>query len=181
VTVPVVVLLGLLIGNLSGSKPHSSAPASDGALAPVSVAAPPPNAAADASCTALLGKLPISLPASDGALTGRPAQSTWTYVAAWGQPAVVLRCGVPRPAELVESSGAFVVAVDGVNFLPAKHGEHTVYTSIDRAAYVEITVPSSYHQPPLGAIADAISASMKAVCVVDPNETDVTKLCTHRP
>ena len=52
---------------------------------------------------------------------------------------------------------------------------------VDRPSYVEVTVPTSYAQPPLSPIADAIAKALPAVCVVTPTETDVTKLCTHRP
>lgn len=178
VTVPLVVIIGLLLGHAQqkkAAKPTVSAGAL--ALSPITVAAPPPNSAADQPCTALLGGLPITL----SGLSGRPARSSWTYVAAWGDPAIVLRCGTPRPAALTAGSSAIAIAVDGVYWLPAPQKNLTVWTSIDRAVYIEVTVPKSYAQPPLAPIADAIAKALPAVCVVDPNETDVSKLCTHRP
>lgn len=178
VTLPVVVVLALLFGRNSTTSPTGGSKSGSAAvLGPVTVAAPPPNSAADTPCTSLLGALPITL----GTLSGRPARSTWTYVAAWGEPAIVLRCGVPRPAALTPGSAALVVEVDGVNWLPIQQSGATVWTAIDRAAYVEVTVPKSYAQPPLAPIADAIAKVLPAVCVVDPKETDPSKLCTHRP
>ncbi|MCU1657473.1 MAG: hypothetical protein JWO57_2129, partial [Pseudonocardiales bacterium] len=155
--------------------PPGSGSTAPTALSPVSVDAPPPNAAADAPCTKLLGALPITL----AGLAGRPARSSWTYVAAWGQPAIVLRCGVPRPAGLTPGSTAQVVAIDGVNWLPVQQKKLTVWTAIDRAAYIEVTIPKSYAQPPLAPISDAIAKALPAVCVVDPN-ADPSQLCTHR-
>lgn len=185
-TLPLVVLVALLIGNLTGTGPSSpsTAPATNHPLSPVRVAAPPANPAADVPCTGLLGKLPINLPSTDGALQGRSAQSSWTYVAAWGDPPVVLRCGVPRPAGLTPGSSERLFSANGqqgVYWLPVRHKKETVWTTVDRAVYVEVTVPTSYRQPPLSPIADAIAKALRPVCVVDPAETDLSKLCTHRP
>jgi hypothetical protein len=178
VTVPLVVIVGLLLGHAQHKKSSATPGSSSTAvLGPVTVAAPPPDAAADVPCTELLGALPITL--TD--LAGRPARSSWTYVAAWGDPAIVLRCGVPRPAALTPGSSAQAIGVDGVYWLPVAQKSVTIWTVVDRAAYIEVSVPKSYAQPPLAPIADAVAKSLPAVCVVDPNQTDVTKLCTHRP
>lgn len=189
VTLPLVVILALIIGNLTGTGPkHPKSSASGSstgkALGPVQVSAPPSNPAADAPCTGLLGKLPIDLPSTDGNLQGRSAQSSWTYVAAWGEPPLVLRCGVPRPAALTPGSSEQLFSANGeagVYWLPVRHKKETVWTTVDRVVYVEVTVPNSYRQPPLSPIADAVAKALPKVCVVDPTETDVTKLCTHRP
>jgi hypothetical protein len=181
-TLPIIVIALVLLSSTSDSSstPKNSATA---VLSPISVAAPPANAAADAPCTTLLGDLPTAIATSDGTLAGRPAQSTWTYVAAWGQPAVVLRCGVPRPAALTVNSGAFVIAVDNVNFFQSKSGSNFIYTAIDRAAYIEISVPTSYSQPPIGPIASAIATALPQVCLAQEDAApavDPAKLCTHR-
>jgi hypothetical protein len=186
VTLPIVVVAALLIGQArdSGTAKPSASASTPAALAPISVAAPPANAAANAPCTALLGALPVAIPTSDGPIAGRPADSTSPYVVAWGDPAIVLRCGVPRPAQLTVNSADLLILADGVNFLPVTSGKSTVFTAIDRAAFVEITVPKSYSQPPIGPLADAIGTSMKAVCTV-PEENGTadpptSSLCTRR-
>ncbi|HEV7191661.1 MAG TPA: DUF3515 domain-containing protein [Jatrophihabitantaceae bacterium] len=176
VTVPIVLVVALLLGHLQHKNPAPVRSGSPAALAPVTVAAPPANSAADAPCTKLLGVLPLSL----NGLAVRPALSTWTYVVAWGDPAIVLRCGVPRPAALTPGSSAQTIGIDGVYWLPAQQKKQTVWTVIDRAAYIEVTVPSSYAQPPLAVISDALASVLPAVCVVDPAVTDPTKLCTRR-
>lgn len=171
-----MVILALLLGHLTKKASPPAGTAAPSALAPIAVPAPPANPAADAPCTKLLGTLPITL--TD--LAGRPALSSWTYVAAWGDPAVVLRCGVARPTALAAGSSRFVLGVNGVNFFQAKQGETHVFTAIDRAAYIEVRVPDSYAQSPLGPIADAIAKALPPVCVIDSKETDTSKLCTHR-
>jgi hypothetical protein len=179
VTLPLVVVLALVLRH--AAEQNKSPSATDGsaqprALPPISVAAPPPDQAADGPCTKLLGTLPIVL----AGLAGRPARSSWAYVAAWGDPAVILRCGVPRPPSLTAGSSDLVLVANGVNFLQASQHKTHVFTAIDRAVYIELQVPDSYAQPPLGPIADAITKALPAVCVVDPAEAAPTKLCTHR-
>lgn len=174
---PLVLVLALVLGHARSHHHATSTAAPTAPLGPVTVAAPPANPAADAPCTAVIGHLPLTLPGS----AGRPARSTWPYVVAWGDPAVVLVCGVPRPAALTPGSAAQTIGVDGVFWLPVQQKNATVWTTVDRAAYVQVTVPRSYPQPPLAPIADAIAKALPAVCVVDPNETDASKLCTHRP
>ena len=173
---PLVLVLALVFGH---ARTRHRAP-SAGPTAPlgaVSVAAPPANPAADAPCREVIGQLPLTLQG----MSARPARSTWPYVVAWGDPAVELVCGVPRPAALTPGSSAQTIGVDGVFWLPVQQKNLTVWTTIDRAAYVQVSVPRSYAQPPLAPIADAIAKALPAVCVVDPNEPDVSKLCTHRP
>jgi hypothetical protein len=183
VTVPVVVILALVLGQ--ADKPDKKTATHSGSavptpLSPITVAAPPPNAAADAPCTKLLGTLPITL----AGLAGRPARSSWTYVAAWGDPAIVLRCGVPRPGGLKAGSSEFVLGVNGVNFFQTRPAGAHVFTAVDRVAYIEVSVPESYAQPPLGPIADAIAKALPAVCVpaAGPGQPqpDPRTLCTHR-
>jgi hypothetical protein len=168
---------------LAGNPDHSSKTKADVPLSPISVAAPPANAAANIPCTNLLGDLPTAIPISKGTIPGRPAQSTWTYVAAWGDPAIVLRCGVPRPKQLTVDSSDLLILTNGVNFLPVSTGTATVFTTVDRAAYIELTVPKSYAQPPLGPIATAIAKALPAVCTVgyEPTAAGTNPLlCTHR-
>jgi uncharacterized protein DUF3515 len=184
VTVPVVIVLALVLARPGHHADNPATPTSGTtgprALPPVTVPAPPPNPAADAPCTKLLSALPITL----GDLPSRPAPSTWTYVVAWGDPAVVLRCGVPRPTALRPASADLDIAINGVLWLAAQHNDKTVWTSVDRAAYIEVTVPKSYAQPPLGPISNAITKTLPAVCVAQaaPGQpaVDPKRLCTNR-
>jgi hypothetical protein len=183
VTLPLVVILALVLGNATNATNDSKKPTSSGtpapsALPPVSAIAPPANPATAGACTKLLTALPVQL----GELAPRIVhpEPDSPFVVAWGDPAVVLRCGVARPNGLSAGSSKFVLVVNGVNFFESKQGTTRLFTSIDRSAYTEVDVPSSYAQPALGAIADAIAKVLPPVCVVDPKETDPTKLCTNR-
>ena len=123
----------------------------------------------------MLAELPVSL---DG-LASRPALSTSPYVVAWGQPAVVLRCGVAKPAGLVPGSDKETIAVDGVFFWVDPQKKQVVWTAVDRAVYVEVTVPQVYQAGPMSALSVAIAKALPAVCVVD-GTADPAKQCTHR-
>ena len=88
-----------------------------------------------AGCAALHAGLPSTLAGRD-ARDVRPASRR---TAAWGSPAVTLRCGVQRPAGLRASSQ--LVVVDGVGwYLPSDDAPY-VFTAVDRVTYVEVRVP----------------------------------------
>ena len=181
-TLPFVVILALVFGLHSGGGSTAPSPTPPEALPALTLPAPPSSTATARPCTTLLGTLPTAL----GTLAPRVVHPTpdSLFVVAWGDPAVVLRCGVARPASLVPSSSALLVITDGVAFLPEQAKDETVFTAIDRAAYVEVTVPKSYPQPPLAALADAIAKAMKPVCLpqAGPGQPTVAtaQLCTHR-
>lgn len=144
----------------------------------------PPHAEAEATaCNKVLEQLPVEL----GRLAPRVvhAQPDSPYVVAWGDPAVVLSCGVDRPKDLVAGSSAQFVATGpdtGPFYDVTRAGSANVFTTVDRAPYISVVVPSRYQggdvMPPLSA---AIAKALPAVCSTDPTEPDVTKLCTRRP
>src|SRR5262249_19577431 len=142
VAVPVTVLLVLALNHTALTRPAPSAvppsASSGAALGPVSVAAPPSGTAAARGCPAVISRLPVAL----GGPHARPAQSISPYVAAWGEPPIVLRCGVPRPAAFVQTSELTVI--NGVQWLPERHPDATMWTVVDREVYVEVTVPTHY-------------------------------------
>jgi hypothetical protein len=174
-----VVVLGLLFGGAGSGGPDAK-PTSEAPLPTVTVSAPTRTDAATVStCAQLISALPLTLAGESLRLTVSEPPSP--SIVAWGDPAIVLRCGVARPAELKAGSDAFIVLVNRVNFLSKKVGRTTVFTVVDRSVYVDVSVPSSYPQPPLGPIATAVGKVLPTpVCVVDPNTADLTKLCTRR-
>jgi hypothetical protein len=87
------------------------------------------------------GRLHDALPPR---LDGRPATPVSpksTLTAAWGDPAVVLRCGVARPRSLRLTSE--LIEINSVRwFLQETHGAY-VFTTYGRVAFVEVRVPKS--------------------------------------
>lgn len=76
--------------------------------------------------------------------------------AAWGDPAIVLRCGVGKPADYDPALGC--QTVNGLDwYVPSKAMDDqeadVVMTTIGREPAVEVTLPASY-RPPAAAMVD---------------------------
>lgn len=145
--------------------------------------APPQANTQAASCTKVLEKMPVTL----GQLKPRIVHThpDSPYVVAWGEPAVMVACGADRPAALHAGSAAQFIAggeLSGPYYDVTKHADANVYTTVDRAAYVAITIPSKYQAANyLPELSRDIAAALPPVCSTDPAEPDVAKLCTRRP
>lgn len=75
-------------------------------------------------------------------LVRRSVEPNPDLTAAWGNPPVTLRCGVPEPKTLTPTSK--LIAVDNVDWLPEKRSNGYVFTTIGRVANVEVSVPQDY-------------------------------------
>lgn len=134
IAVSVLAVVGVIVAaKIVNSRPTTTV---DDPLAVSAVEAP---GAATPACTALTAAFPAEL----GGLPRRQIEHgddpSLTGVAAWGEPAVVLRCGTPTPAEL--TCTAAVQEVDGVAWLPLSTGGDTTYFAVDRSVRVALTVP----------------------------------------
>ena len=117
---------------------------------------PPRGAGAD--CPRLHEQLPDDLDGRDRRDTSPASRRT----AAWGDPALVLRCGVTRPPGLTATSQ--VLEVDEVEWFLAERPGAYVFTTVGRTAYVELRVPRSTPRDrataPLVDLAPAITAAV---------------------
>ena len=93
-----------------------------------------------AGCGRLHDALPESLDGWDRDGT-RPSS---TRTAAWGDPPVVLRCGVGRPEGLTATSQ--VVEVNGVEWFLTEPAPPYVFTTVGRGTYLQVRVPRSVPQ-----------------------------------
>ncbi|MFI7242451.1 DUF3515 domain-containing protein [Streptomyces qinglanensis] len=71
------------------------------------------------------------------------------FTAVWGDPAIALRCGVPEPPVLTPGTEEYnptaeAADVNGVSWLIEKRDDGYRFTTTDRVAYVELTVPGAY-------------------------------------
>jgi hypothetical protein len=98
----------------------------------------PPNAVAVA-CSRLTDHLPNQL----DNLNSRLVNPRSPLVHAWGDRAVVLRCGVPTPAGY-DANSPSTAAVNGVNWFQQVYPRLVVWTAVRKTANVELTVPTSY-------------------------------------
>ncbi len=119
----------------------------------------------------VFAKLPIQL----GSLPPRKTDTDSSFVAAWGNPAVVLRCGVARPAVFGTPDAAQLVDVDSVLWQPDPQKTQTVYTAVDRSVYVEVSVPAGVDQP-LPLLTSAITALPQLCTATDAAGNNGAKL-----
>ncbi|GAA1503246.1 DUF3515 family protein [Streptomyces synnematoformans] len=130
------------------------------------VAVPTPQGKAAGYCGRLAERLPDTVDGQERRATEPASQLT----AAWGDPAVRLRCGVPRPAELTPGSEHYnpyaeTAVVNGVDWLIAETDDGRRFVTAGRKAFVEVTVPSEYAPEvnPLTDLADAVKAAVPTV------------------
>ena len=137
-----MIVLSHVLAPGTGSPAAVSGPASSTSpradLPVLPVAVPPATPEADASCPKLMSTLPLEL-------TGQPSRrvrSDTPYAYAWGDPPIVLRCGVPAPAGFVVGTGA--IQINGVQwYVDTSSPAATVWTTVDRPVGVEVRVPAS--------------------------------------
>jgi hypothetical protein len=127
--------------------------------APASVAVPGPSAEETAFCRALDRELPGTV-AGLGRSDPEPGSE---LTAGWGDGAIVLRCGVPRPARMSDPD-ALGAEVNGVGWLvEPREGDGPRLTSASRKAYVEVLLGERYAHDVSGPLLDLASALKKAV------------------
>ncbi|MER6344328.1 DUF3515 domain-containing protein [Streptomyces sp. NPDC001595] len=126
--------LALLIATAGCSSADDSA----------SAAVPSP----DATVTELCRKLDKALPEKVAGLSREDPEPPSTLTAGWGNPEIILRCGVPRPPKMIDPEvaegrdpDAVPGGVDGVDWLQEKAGDGFRFTTANRPAYVEVNVP----------------------------------------
>lgn len=105
-------------------------------------------------CAALLGDLPEVV----GDAVRRDVEPDTGHAAAWGQPAIVLRCGVPLPAAYRPDTQ--LLDADGVGWFPEPGDGGTFFTATGREVMVEVAVPDDY--APEGFILQDISPTIAA-------------------
>jgi len=132
----------------------------------VEVDAPDLTGEAARTCSALVESLPGSV---DGA-EQRAVEPSDAPAAAWGDPAIVLRCGAPMPEEFDEFSTC--QETDDVGwFIPddqmTGRPEAITMTTIGRSVNVEVTLPPE-HWPPAAAMVDLAPAIKETVPEIDP-------------
>ncbi|MGK5627050.1 DUF3515 domain-containing protein [Streptomyces sp. URMC 123] len=119
------------------------------------LAAPTPSGREAELCRALRGELPGTV----NGLARSSAGPASDFTAAWGEPPVVLRCGVPRPAVLTPGTAQYNpttddgVEVNGVGWLLERRSDGSFrFTTVGRKAFVEVTLPKGTTE--IGALTD---------------------------
>ncbi|HET9258168.1 MAG TPA: DUF3515 domain-containing protein [Pseudonocardiaceae bacterium] len=146
-----------LVAALVGGVLLAASMARHRALGPLVLAEVPAPAARSAECARLLAALPEELDGAEpGALKRRQLREPAPAgVAGWGEPPVVLRCGLDRPAELTAASR--LLAVSGVQFLEIPGPGMSTWVAVDRPVYLVVALPPGGGSGPLQQIATVIS------------------------
>lgn len=133
---------------------------------PLAVATAPAPGAETRWCDDVIARLPAEL--ADG--PRRELMVAEPGVAAWGDPAVILRCGITDPAELTCAAPLTRVsdaAGRAVEWLRLTQGTAATFIAVDRPVRIAVTLPSSAGMAAIqdltGVIADALPA--EPVCI----------------
>lgn len=110
-------------------------------------------------CAAMLSDLPPTV-------ADQPRRLVADKLAgAWGDPPIILRCGVEKPVALKPTSECH--EVDGVGWLAEQTSDGYVFTTIGRRHYASLEVPSDY-EPAANALADIAGTIGKHLPSVRP-------------
>ncbi|MFJ8544316.1 DUF3515 domain-containing protein [Streptomyces sp. NPDC093586] len=141
--------LALLIAAAGCSSADDSVPA----------AVPSP----DAKVTELCQNLDKALPSTVDGLNREDPEPASALTAGWGNPLIILRCGVERPAEMSDPE-ADGVEVDGVGWQLQKQKDGAFrFTTTLREAYVEVTIPKDRAGNGMAPLVDLAPAVKKAI------------------
>ncbi|MDH6516253.1 hypothetical protein M2163_006764 [Streptomyces sp. SAI-135] len=124
-----------------------------------SAAVPSPGAGVTKLCRELDRVLPSKVDDQDR----RDPEPASALTAGWGDPAIILRCGVERPAEM-DDPEADGVEVNGVGWLLEKQDDGSFrFTTTLRKAYVEVTIPESRTEDGMAPLVDLAPGIKKAI------------------
>jgi hypothetical protein len=88
-------------------------------------------------------------------------KSNSPFAYAWGDPPVVLICGVDRPAGFVATSG--LIQIDAVQwYVDDSDPDTVVWTAVDRSVYVQLSIPSSLDSASATELSDVIAKALPA-------------------
>ncbi|MFG2502688.1 DUF3515 domain-containing protein [Streptomyces sp. NPDC048441] len=117
----------------------------------------------DSKVTELCRNLHKQLPDKVDGLERADPEPESELTAGWGDPAIILRCGVAKPPEM-NNPEADGVTVDGVNWLLEEQDDGSFrFTSTLRKAYVEITLPEERAGGGVGPLTDFAAPMKKAI------------------
>ncbi|MCD9876683.1 DUF3515 domain-containing protein [Streptomyces guryensis] len=103
------------------------------------------------------------LPSRADGQSRRDPEPASALTAGWGNPAIILRCGVPRPAEMSDPE-ADGVEVDGVGWLLQKQDDGSFrFTTTLRKVYVEVRIPAGRAGDGMAPLVDLAPAIKKAI------------------
>ncbi|MBC6448823.1 DUF3515 domain-containing protein [Actinokineospora xionganensis] len=157
----VVIASRFLPSDTATPAPTTSAVPKTGPVGLVPVEAPDSGSA---HCAAVIAALPASLVSAGTTLSKLPLADPAPQAAvAWGDriaPPVVLRCGLPKPAELTPTSA--LREVSGVRWLPIEGTGSSTWFVVDRPVHLALTLPDGVGTGPLQTVSEVVGATLPA-------------------
>lgn len=151
----VVVAVGALAAVLVVAALRQGAPEER----PVAIVTVPAPRADSAECRTLVDALPDELGNYHRAAAADPAPlGTAAWRAPAGDEAIILRCGLDRPAEFVV--GAPIQVVDSVQWFRIADNERSTWYAVDRPVYVALTLPAGTGPTPIQEISQTIAKTL---------------------
>ncbi|MFD5402837.1 DUF3515 domain-containing protein [Streptomyces griseorubiginosus] len=113
--------------------------------------------------TELCENLDKALPSKVDGQDRRDPEPASALTAGWGDPAIILRCGVQRPSKM-DDPEADGVEVNGVGWLLEKRDDGSFrFTTTLRKAYVEVTIPEKRTGDGMAPLVDLAPAVKKTI------------------
>lgn len=131
---------------------------------PVAIAAVPAPSAEGPECRSLMATLPDRLGDFRRAAAAEPVPpGTAAWTSESDADPVILRCGLDRPAEFVV--GTPLQLVDDVQWfrMDDPQSARSTWVSVDRPAYVALTLPNGSGSGPIQTMSDVIARTMPAI------------------
>lgn len=154
IALPLALVVGVLVFWLLRPGNGAAEPRARAAAGAITVAMEPSDP--ESWCARTIPKLPRRLAGLD-----RRAVESAGAVAAWGDPALVLRCGVPTPAALKPDAQLFTI--NRVAWVAAeKQDGTTIWTTTSLPAHVELTVPQQHSADAAARILNPLAAPLLA-------------------
>ncbi|MBK3385932.1 DUF3515 domain-containing protein [Streptomyces albidoflavus] len=117
----------------------------------------------DSATATLCHKLDDRLPQRVAGMERNDPEPESALTAGWGSPAIILRCGVPRPGAMNDPDAEGVEA-DGVGWLMEQPGDGSFrFTTTLRRAYVEVALPAEHVPEGLAPLSDLAPSITEAV------------------
>ena len=111
----------------------------------------PSATVADGAADPLCAKVAAHWPATVGSkakvsidVTGNPPADTAKTVAAWGDPAIIARCGVAAPGPSTDC-----IEADSIDWVMSSLSDGKRFVTYGRVPAIEVLVPSAYSPEPL--------------------------------
>lgn len=166
---PVLLIVGALVLTLAtivtvvvlAGRARSQAGQDADDTGPLAVPAAPAPGAGGHYCGVLMSALPADL----SSLHRRTLADRQPGVAAWGDPAVILRCGLEDPAELTCSAELmqFTDAGGGsVAWLHLSDSSAVTYIAVDRPVRIAVTLPPGSGVGAVQQLSELIAADLPA-------------------